>query len=207
MARRPVPPPKPKTPALTAGQKTRRVERLQKCITKLEAFDPEKARKRAPAILELEAVIDKALSSAFGYGTPAHLRYNRAASLDPSPLLTKTAPLAAVARPVSGPVRPDAKLRETREQFSENRTRAIALLQSAIRTLEEETTKAPTTVVPQDVRAKPVVVSNAPIEAPQRNEVETPRGPIGFFGSARDYVARWWRRARRARGASGRTAR
>jgi CRISPR-associated protein Csb2 len=28
---------------------------LQKCVTSLEAFDPQKARKRAPAVLDLEA--------------------------------------------------------------------------------------------------------------------------------------------------------
>jgi hypothetical protein len=88
MGRRSSLPPKPKTPTLTVGQKRRRPERLQKCVTSLEAFDPQRARKRAPAVLELEAAIDKALSSAFGYGTPAHLRYNEAATLDPSPLLT-----------------------------------------------------------------------------------------------------------------------
>jgi hypothetical protein len=66
MARRSVPPPKPQSPTLTVGQKRRRIERVQKCIARLEAFDPQKARKRAPAVLELEAAIDKALSSAFG---------------------------------------------------------------------------------------------------------------------------------------------
>jgi hypothetical protein len=60
---------------------------LQKCITSLEAFDPQKAQKRAPAVLALETAIDKALSLAFGYGTPAYLRYNQAATLDPDPLL------------------------------------------------------------------------------------------------------------------------
>ena len=90
MARRSVPPPKPKTPILTVGQKRRRIERLQKCITSLEAFDLQKARKRAPAVLELEAAIDKALSSAFGYGTSTYLRYNEAATLDPSPCLTNS---------------------------------------------------------------------------------------------------------------------
>src|ERR1700724_2236904 len=85
MARRSVPPPKPKSPILTVGQKRRRIERLQKCVTNLEAFDPQKARKRTPAVLELEAAIDKALSSAFGYGTPAYLRHNQAATLDPDP--------------------------------------------------------------------------------------------------------------------------
>src|SRR5271170_3579053 len=110
MARRSVPPPRPKTPILTVGQKRRRIERLQKCVAKLEAFDPQKASKRAPAILELEAAIDKALSSAFGYGTPAYLRYNEAATLDPSLLLKNAAARAAVSRPVGVPARHDAKV-------------------------------------------------------------------------------------------------
>jgi hypothetical protein len=46
-------------------------ERLQKCVTSLEAFDSQKARKRFgnPEVVTLEAAIDKALSSTFGYGT------------------------------------------------------------------------------------------------------------------------------------------
>ena len=84
MARRSAPPPTPKSPILTVGQKRRRVERLQRCVTSLEVFDPQKARKRARMVLALEAAIDKALSSAFGYGTPTYLRYNQAAILDPS---------------------------------------------------------------------------------------------------------------------------
>jgi hypothetical protein len=51
MTRRPAPPPKPKSPTLTVGQMRRRIERLEKYVTKLEALDPQKARKRAPAIL------------------------------------------------------------------------------------------------------------------------------------------------------------
>jgi hypothetical protein len=97
MARRSVPPPKPKSPILTVGQKRRRIERLQKCVTSLEAFDPQKARKRAPAVLALEAAIDKALSSAFGYGTPAYLRY-KAATLDPSPKCHASQPRPASSR-------------------------------------------------------------------------------------------------------------
>src|SRR5271170_2790899 len=93
MARRSAPPPKPKSPILTVGQKRRRIERLRKCITSLEAFDPQNAGKRAPAVLELEAAIDRALSSAFGYGTSAYLRYNQAATLEPSPLITNLVPV------------------------------------------------------------------------------------------------------------------
>ena len=65
--------------------------------------------------------IDKALSSAFGYGTPAYLRYNEAATLNPSPLLTNVA-VRAPARPVGGSVRHEAKVQETRQQFSETRS-------------------------------------------------------------------------------------
>src|SRR3974377_1592457 len=123
MARRSVPPPKPKSPILTVGQKRRRIERLQKCVTNLEAFDPLKARQRAPAVLALEAAIDKALSSAFGYGTPAYLRYNTAAALTPSPLVTN-----ATLRSSAAPARHNAKVHEVRQNFSENKERAIALL-------------------------------------------------------------------------------
>jgi hypothetical protein len=138
MARRSVPPPKPKSPILTVGQKRRRIERLQKCVTRLEAFDPLKARKRAPAVIELEAAIDKALSSAFGYGTPAYLRYNQAATLDLDPLVTKATLRSPALRPVGGPPRGDAKAHEVSRNFSENKERSLALLRKAISALEEE---------------------------------------------------------------------
>src|ERR1700759_5763583 len=113
MARRVAPPPKPKTPILTVGQKRRSIERLPKCVTSLDAFDPQKAHKRAPAVLELEAAIDKALSLAFGYGTPAYLRYNEAATLDPSPLLANVA-IRTPGKAVASPGRPEYKVQETR---------------------------------------------------------------------------------------------
>ena len=172
MARRSAPPPKPKPPTHTVGQKRRRLERLQKCVTSLEAFDPQKARKRAPAVLELEAAIDKALSSAFGYGTPAYLRYNEAATLDPSPLLTNVA-VRAPARPVGGSVRHEAKVQETRQQFSENKERAIALLQSAIRKLEEEiATTEPVITAPEKSQTTPV-------NAPDQQSKATPNAEVG----------------------------
>ena len=98
MARRSVPPPKPKPPVLTVGQKRGRIERLQKCMQRLEAFDPQNVQRRVgvPEVLALEAAIDKALSSAFGYGTPAYMRYNRAATLDHGPLITKAPVRSAV---------------------------------------------------------------------------------------------------------------
>jgi hypothetical protein len=195
MARRSAPPPTPKTPILTVGQKRRRIERLQKCIANLEAFDPQKARKRAPAVLALEAAIDKALSSAFGYGTPAYLRYNEAATLDPSPLLADVAVRAPV-RPIGGTVRHEAKVQETRQQFSENKERAIALLQNAIRTLEDEiATAEPLITAPKKSQATPAIVSDQPSQATLNAEVRPPS--LGTWGGFREVlrrpVGRWWR--------------
>ena len=195
MARRSAPPPKPKTPILTVGQKRRRIERLQKCVTNLETFDPQKARKRAPAVLALEAAIDKALSSAFGYGTPAYLRYNEAATLDPSPLLADVA-VRAPARPIGGTVRHEAKVQETRQQFSENKQRAIALLQNAIRTLEEEIGGAePVVATPQKSEAAPVIASDEPSQVSPKAQARapSPRALSGFVGALRRHVGRLWR--------------
>jgi len=166
MARRSVPPPKPKAPILSAGQKRRRIERLQKCITSLEAFDSEKVRKRFgnPEVIALEAAIDKALSSAFGYGTPAYMRYNQAATLDPGPLISNAALRSPGPRPVGGPGRHDVQTEEARRYFSEGRERSIALLREAIRTLEESAAGQPIVEAPKESRA-----------AEKTGEVQTPQ--------------------------------
>jgi hypothetical protein len=198
LARRPAPPPKPKSPILTVGQKRRRIERLQKCVTSLEAFDPQKARKRAPAVLELEAAIDKALSSAFGYGTSAYLRYNQAATLDPDPLITN-ATRSPVLRPVGGgPGRHDAKAHEVRQNFSENKERSIALLRKAIGTLEDEIADAEPLVVAAKQSTATSIIETAQQSkpAPQGGEIRLLRsrrwGGMAFEAAWRR-VARWWR--------------
>src|SRR5450432_3006040 len=88
---RPTKPPKPKAPILTAEQKRRRIERLKKCIRDLQAFDPQKVQKRfgEPEVFALEAAIDKALASAFGQGTSAYMRYNRAAPAGAASISTR----------------------------------------------------------------------------------------------------------------------
>ena len=196
MARRSAPPPKPKSPILTVGQKRRRVERLQKCVTSLEAFDPQKAQKRAPAVLALEAAIDKALSSAFGYGTPAYLRYNQAATLEHDPHITNATLGSPVLRPVGGPGRHDAKAHEARRQhFSEGKERSIALLRKAISTLEDEIADVESAV--QKSTAAPVVEAVQESKATQKaGEVRTLQsrrwGGIAL-GAAWRRVGRWWR--------------
>jgi hypothetical protein len=198
MARRSVPPPKPRSPILTLGQKRRRIERLQKCVTSLEAFDPQKARKRAPAVLELEAAIDKALSSAFGYGTSAYLRYNQAATLDPDPLVTN-ATRSPVLRPVGGgPGRHDAKAHEVRQNFSENKERSIVLLRKAIGTLEDEIADAePLVVAAKRSIATPIIeAAQESKAAPKAGEVrmlQSRRWGSIAFEAAWHRVARWWR--------------
>jgi hypothetical protein len=195
MARRSVPPPKPQSPILTVGQKRRRIERLQKCVTRLEAFDPLKARKRAPAVLELEAAIDKALSSAFGYGTPAFLRYNQAATLDLDPLVTKATLRSPVLRPVGGPPRGDAKAHEMSRNFSENKERSLALLRKAISALEEEIADAgPVVEAVKQSTATPVIKATPESQTTPKIRMLRPRrwGGIAFEAAWRR-VARWWR--------------
>jgi hypothetical protein len=199
MARRSVPPPKPKTPILTIGQKRRRIERLRTCVTKLEAFDLQKAHNRAPAVLELEAAIDKALSSAFGYGTPAYLRYNEAATLDPSPPFTNVTVRAPISS-APGPTGRDAKVQETRQQFSANKERAIALLQNAIGILEEEIGSAePVVAAPKKSEAASAIASDEPSQVSPQAEVRTPspRALSGVVGALQRHVGRWWRRRSR----------
>jgi hypothetical protein len=197
MARRSIPPPKPKTPILTPGQKRRRIERLQKCVTSLEAFDPQKTRKRAPAVLELEAAIDKALSSAFGYGTSAYLWYNQAATLDPDPLVTNATLRSPVLPPVGGPQQDD-KAHEVRRNFSENKERSITLLRKAISTLEDEIGDAKLLVATaKQATATPnIKAAQVSTASPKVSEIRVlqPRrwGGIAFEAAWRR-VARWWR--------------
>jgi hypothetical protein len=192
MARRSTPPPKPKSPILTVGQKRRRIERLQKCVTSLEAFDSQKVRKRFgnPEVLALGAAIDKALSSAFGYGTPAYLRYNQAATLDPGPLITNATLRSPVLRPVGGLGRHDAQVQEARQYFSEGKERSIALLREAIGTVEDEIADA------QPLADKQPVVKAAQETIHKPSEMPPLPGPVGGgidLKAAWRRVGRWWR--------------
>jgi len=165
---------------------------------RLEAFDPLKARKRAPAVIELEAAIDKALPSAFGYGTPAYLRFNQAATLDPDPLVTNATLRSPVLRPVGGPQRGDAKAHEVSQNFSENKERSLALLRKAISALEEEIADAGSFVaVAKQSTATPVIEATQESKTtPKADEVRMlrPRRWGGIvFEAAWRRVVRWWR--------------
>jgi hypothetical protein len=131
------PPPTPERPDLTAEQKRRCIERFERCIRSLEAFDPTLVQKRhgVPEVLALEAAIDEAISAAFGHGTPAYKRYGSAATLDNGPHIVRFEPFGGSAPP--GYVDP-IEAQEARHYFAEGKTQSIALLRQAIRKKKEK---------------------------------------------------------------------
>jgi hypothetical protein len=70
-----------------------------------------------------------------------------------------------------------------------NKARAIALLQNAILTLEEEIGDAQSEVgLPQKSEAAPVIASDEPAEVPPKAKNPSPRSPkasSGFVGALR----------------------
>lgn len=122
---------------LTADQIRRRIERLQKCIGELEAFDPQPVQKRynIPEVVTLEASIKDALGAAFGHGTPRFNLYKDAADLDQGPHVARVAP--AFGRGTM-PDYDAQDAHEARQYLAEGKRRSIPLLQRAIRTLEDE---------------------------------------------------------------------
>jgi hypothetical protein len=107
------------------------------CIRRVEAFDPAQLRLGAPEVLKLERGIDKALSAAFGYGTPAYFRYNLAARLDGSTFMPAGALHNTAFRPVAD--RESLGAQEAQEARSPDaKGRSTALLQQAIAALEHE---------------------------------------------------------------------
>jgi hypothetical protein len=93
MARRATPPP-PNPPVLTPGQIRRRIERLQRCIDELQAFDPQQVQKRynITEVVALETSIKDELAAAFGHGTPRFNLYKDAANLDQGPHVMRIGP-------------------------------------------------------------------------------------------------------------------
>jgi hypothetical protein len=182
--------PKPKAPFLTAEQKRRRIERLKKCIRDLQAFDPQKVQKRfgEPEVFALEAAIDKALTSAFGHGTSAYMRFNRAATLEHGPLITNAPVRSTAAAPESGePGSQDAReAQEARAYFSEGKERSIDLLGKAICTLEDDIAEL-----------NPVVAAppQKSIATQLEDEVQTLQPSRRGFDLNATWrrVARWWR--------------
>ncbi len=95
-------------------------------------FNPTAVQSRfgSPEVAALQAAIDDTLSAAFGHGTPDYKRYASAAELDHGPVTMSTG-FERRPRREDMPEVFQGYLREGRDQ-------AVALLEQAIRSLEEE---------------------------------------------------------------------
>jgi len=131
MARRPAPP-QPQRPLLTAQQKRRGIDRLQKRIKELEAFDPQTVPKRwSPEVTALQTAIDETLAAVFGHRTVEYNRYQSAARLDDGPIILSLGPGFG-----SRPEHQESL--KVREYLVEGKQKALGLLRQAVRGLEEE---------------------------------------------------------------------
>jgi predicted nucleotide-binding protein len=122
MARNPPAPPQPR--ALTADQIRQGIERLRKRISELEAFDPTSVEDRwSPAAQAIGTAIEETLARVFGESTPAYNRYASAAQLDSGPLIMGGGP---------------DPIYKVHEWLREGKVRSLALLNQAVKGLEED---------------------------------------------------------------------
>ena len=113
------------------------IERLRRRLDELRAFEPNSISDRSdPRIDALETAIDQSLAESFGEGTPAYDRYRVARTLDTAGfnMVHRTPPAEIIAGLYRG------------------KARAVALLEQAIRSLEEKL--ADIGEVPDDPSAK-----------------------------------------------------
>jgi predicted nucleotide-binding protein len=154
MARRSTPAP-PAALVLNADQIRRRIDVFKRCITQLEAFNPETVQKRfgIPEVIALETQIKDALASAFGPGTPRYNRFENAANLDNGPVTMRMAPAFGRGHSIDYDAR-DAH--EARLYLTEGKGRSIDLLLLAIQSLEDDLADlAPSTPAPMPAAPAP----------------------------------------------------
>src|SRR5258708_25433114 len=122
MARKPKNAP-PHSANLTPTQMRQGIERIKMRIADLEQFDPAKINRRwAHETQATEAAIDETLSRVFGHNSVEYNRYSGAASLDTGPVI------------MGEEDTPD----EIHGYLRDGKARSLALLQQAVRGLEEE---------------------------------------------------------------------
>lgn len=130
MARRPTSNSEPRPANLTADQMRVGIERLGRRIAELKSFDVAGITKRAePSVIALETSIEETLERVFGAGTLEMRRYRFAANLHRQIVALSS----GFGRGPSGP-----SPVEVQREFHELRTHSIALLEQAVRGLEEE---------------------------------------------------------------------
>jgi predicted nucleotide-binding protein len=118
------------------------IERLTRRIEELKAFDPQSvSTHRSSEIVSLETAIEDTLAAVFGQGTPKFKRYRPACDLEPSPTLSLTPGWIGVRGGGGG--RSGENPHELRHGIDERKKRALALLEQAVRGLEEEIEQRP----------------------------------------------------------------
>ena len=128
----------PERPFHTIDQKLRDIERLQKRISELDAFNPQTVTERYsdPKVTEIQTAIDETLAAVFGYGTVEYGRYQTAADLDREPRTINMSSNWIDARGGGRNYRDDTAA--ARKSFTEGKARSLSLLRQAVRGLEEE---------------------------------------------------------------------
>jgi len=127
------PPTQSAPPVLTLQQRRAYNGRLKRCIAELQAFDPQTVTKRfgEPVVIALETSIDQALSDLFGNNTPDYGRYRGATKLDNGPVTMRMDPTFSGGRHYD-----DAP--EARRYAAEGKAQALALLNQAARTVDDQ---------------------------------------------------------------------
>jgi predicted nucleotide-binding protein len=177
MARRSTPKP-PQDQPLTPAQMRSGIERLRRRVEELRASDPTKiTTQRSAEIVKLETDIESTLAAIFGERTPRFNRYASAADLEPAPILSIT-PDWTGAR--GGGHGRGPNIHELQQGIAERQQRAIAILEGAIRALEED--------IDHRVADDPVEENLAPAPADLSNKVFIVHG---HAGEPREAVARF----------------
>ena len=132
MARRTTPAHRPERPRLSVDEKRQAIVFLNRRIADLEAFDPSSSPKRFedPQVIKIQTSIQSTLQSIFGAITAEYHRYSSAIRLDNGPV-SMSLDWGDVRRGYGH--EPDF-----RGYLAEGKAQAIALLQQAVRDLEEE---------------------------------------------------------------------
>jgi predicted nucleotide-binding protein len=153
MARRPTSSSEPPPANLSPDQMRAGIERLRRRIAELTAFDVSLISKRAdPGIVALETSIEETLQRVFGAGTLEMRRYSSAATLHQRVVAMS----ATFGRGNGGP-----SAAELQREFSSLRARSVALLEQAVRGLEEEISE-------RDQLDQPPVTKAAPERSPRK---------------------------------------
>jgi predicted nucleotide-binding protein len=119
----------PEAAPLTAVRIKQGIDRLRRRIEELERFDPTSVKERwAPETKAIQAAIDDTLTGIFGQNTSRYHRYQSAGNLDHGGLSLGGSP---------------APLPQVHKWLAEGKADALALLNQAVKSLEEDLAELP----------------------------------------------------------------